>query len=59
MTWMLDKDTGQDCQTLAHQEKDTGMTLMTGDTSMMDISTNQMVTMVITIQKDGSKAIFR
>ena len=46
MTWMLDKNTGQDCQTLAHQEKDTGMMLMTGDTGMMGISTNQMVTMV-------------
>ena len=49
MTWMLDDDTGQDHQKLVHQEKDTGTTLMTGDTGMMGISTNQMVTMVINL----------
>ena len=48
-TTMSTEDTGQDCQKLAHQEKDTGMTLMTGDKGMMVILTNWIVTIVINL----------
>ena len=49
MTLTLNNDTGQDCQKPAHQENDTGTTLMTGNTGMMVISTNRMVTIVINL----------
>ena len=48
-TTMLTEDTGLNYQKLAHQKRDIGTMLMTGEAGMRVISTDQMVTIVINL----------